>query len=101
MVEQGLSYASEHQAWSRVRRIGQRAEQVTERIVNLETIDLLIERAQRERQSPMLYAFGIMEQLGETADTDEVFDTLIGRIQPGVLRDLVIGRGGRGIIELE
>ncbi len=101
MVEQGLSYAAEHQAWSRVRRIGQAEEQRTERLVNLQTIDMLIERAQRERQSPMLYAWGIMENLGDTADTDEVFDTLIGKIPPTVLRDQVIGRGGPDELQID
>lgn len=101
MVEQGLSYSSEHQAWSRVRRIGQKMEQNTERLVNLETIDALIERAQRDRQSPMLHAFGIMEQLGNTTDTDRVFDALVGRISPAVLRNQTIGRGSSNVIELE
>ena len=43
MVEQGANYSIEHQAWSRVRRIGQSHKQVTERLVNFDIIDLLIE----------------------------------------------------------
>ena len=101
MVEQGLSYAAEHQAWSWVRRIGQAEEQRKERLVNLQTIDMLIERAQRERQSPMLYAWEIMENLGDTADTDEVFDTLIGKIRPAVLRDQVIGCRGPDELQID
>jgi hypothetical protein len=96
MVEQGISYASEHQAWSRVRRIGQRFIQRTERLVNLDTIDVLIENAQRDRQAPMLYALGVMERFGVDVDSDEVFDTLIGNQHPVVLRDLVIGNIGHG-----
>ena len=76
-------------------------EQNTERLVNLETIDLLIERAQRERQSPMLYAYGIMEQLEETADTDQVFDTLIGNIPLIVLRNQTIGHGRQEPVEID
>ncbi len=91
MVEQGISYASEHQAWSRIRRIGQKFEQYTERLVNLDTIDVLIESAQRDRQAPMLYALGIMDRFGVDVDSDDVFDTLIGNQHPTVLRDLIIG----------
>lgn len=91
MVEQGLSHSSEHQAWSRVRRIGQKKEQHTERLVNVQTVDMVIEQAQRTRQSPMLYAYGIMEQFDATADTDKVFDVLVGNIPVSVLRSQVIG----------
>jgi hypothetical protein len=101
MVEQGLSYAVEHQEWSRVRRIGQEEEQSTERLVNLQTIDLLIERAQWERQSLMLFAWGIMENLGGTADTEVVFDTLVGKIPPAVLRDQVIGCGDPDELQID
>jgi hypothetical protein len=34
-----------------------------------------------------------MENLGNTADTDQVFDTLVGKIPVAVFRDLVIGNG--------
>jgi hypothetical protein len=101
MLEQGLSYTAGHQVWSRVRRIRQAAEQNTERLVNFQTIDTLIERVQRDRQNPMLYAGGIMENLGDTADTDEVFDTLIGKVFPEVLRDLILGRGGLDELQID
>lgn len=92
---------SEHQVWSRVRRIGQNEEQHTQRLINLETIDLLIEEAQRQRESPMLYAYGIMGQLDENVDTDKVFDALVGSISPAVLMDQVIGHGGRVEVEID
>ena len=57
MVEQGVNYSMEHQAWSRVRRIGQCHKQVTEWLVNFDTIDLLIEEAQHLKQSLILHAF--------------------------------------------
>jgi len=101
MVEQGLSYAAEHQAWSRIRQIGQEEKQSTQRLVNLHTIDLLIERAQRERQSPMLFAWRIKNNLGGIADTDEVFDTLVGKIPPPGMRDQVIGRGGSDKLQID
>ena len=90
MVEQGLNYSMEHQAWSRVRRIGQIHKQFTERLVNLDTIDLLIEEAQRLKQSPMLHAFGVMMDCGADVQTDQVYDTLIGKRTPQSLKDAVI-----------
>ncbi|KAF8536360.1 P-loop containing nucleoside triphosphate hydrolase protein [Trichophaea hybrida] len=39
LLEQGVNYAMEHQAWSRVRRIGQKYTQYTYRLVNMATID--------------------------------------------------------------
>jgi len=42
-----------------------------------------------------------MENLGDTADTNEVFDTLIGKIPPAVLRDQVIGRGGPDELQID
>lgn len=94
MVEQGISYASEHQAWSRVRRIGQQFRQETTRLVNLETIDITIEQAQRERHNPMLHAFGIMEKLENGVEASAVYDALIGKQPPEALRDRVIGGQG-------
>ena len=91
MVEQGLNYSMEHQAWSRVRRIGQIHKQFTERLVNLDTIDLLIEEAQRLKQSPMLHAFGVMVDCGADVETDQVYDALIGKRTPQSLKDAVIG----------
>ena len=91
MVEQGANYSMEHQAWSRVRRIGQSHKQVTERLVNFDTIDLLIEEAQRLKQSPMLHAFGVMVDCGADIETGQVYDALIGKRTPQSLKDAVIG----------
>ena len=94
MIEQGHNYAMEHQAWSRVRRIGQKNTQFTNRLVNLDTIDLFIENAQRMKQSPMLYAFGILTDanLEDDVNAGQVYDTLIGRIPPQILRKALIGQ---------
>ena len=46
MIEQGLNYSQEHQAWSRIRRIGQTHVQYTEHLVNLDTVDVMIEASQ-------------------------------------------------------
>ena len=79
MVEQGANYSMEHQAWGRVRRIGQSHKQVTERLVTFDTIDLLIEEAQYLKQSPMLHAFGVMVDCGADVETGQVYDALIGK----------------------
>ena len=94
MIEQGHNYAMEHQAWSCVRRIGQNKMQFTNRLVNLDTIDLLIENAQRMKQSPMLYAFGILtsENPKDDVNAGRVYDTLIGRIPPQILCKALIGQ---------
>jgi hypothetical protein len=47
MVEQGINHSIEHQAWLRVRQIGQQQTQPTTQLVNLATIDRLIENTQR------------------------------------------------------
>jgi hypothetical protein len=85
----------EHQAWSRVRRIGQQQTQRTTRLVNLTTIDWLIENTQRMKQSPMLYALGVLQNAArEDIDlaADQVYDALIGKIYPQALRSAVIGQ---------
>ena len=82
MVEQGINYSMEHQAWSRVRRIGLCHKQVTERLMNFDTIDLLIEEAQRLKQSPMLHAFGVMVDCGADIETGQVYNALIGKQTP-------------------
>jgi hypothetical protein len=92
MVEQGVNYAQEHQAWSRVRRIGQTKLQITERLVNLETVDAMIERSQRERQNPMLHALGIMDNIPDkTIQAGAIYDALIGKQSAEVLKDMVLG----------
>ena len=102
MLEQGISYAQEHQAWSRVRRIGQKQIQKTERVVNLETIDSMIERSQRERQNPMLHALGIMDNIPDkTVEAGAIYDLLIGKQSAEALRDIVLGTAGPDAISLD
>ncbi|KAF8537189.1 hypothetical protein BDD12DRAFT_807160 [Trichophaea hybrida] len=50
MLEQGVNYAMEHQAWLCVRWIGQKYTQYTLRLVNMATIDRLIEAAMTLKQ---------------------------------------------------
>ena len=95
MVEQGINYSMEHQAWSRVRQFGQQQMQRTTRLVNLTTIDRLIENTQRMKQSPMLYALEVPQNAASEdidLDADQVYDTLIGKIFPQTLRSAVIGQ---------
>ena len=103
MLEQGINYAQEHQAWSRVRRIGQKLAQRTERFVNLETIDSMIETSQRERQNPMLHALGIMENIPDKSiEAGAIYDLLIGKKSAAVaLREIVLGAEGYEPIPLE
>ena len=91
MVEHGANYSMEHQAWSCVRRIRQSHKQVTERLVNFDTIDLLIEEAQHLKYSPMLHAFGVMVDCGADIETGQTYDALIGKRIPQLLKDAVIG----------
>jgi len=95
MVEQGRNYSMEHQAWSRVRRIGQQQTQPTTRLVNLTMIDWLIENTQRMKQPPMLYALGVLQNTASEdidLDDDQLYDTLIRKISPQALRSAVIGQ---------
>jgi len=95
MVEQGINYSMEHQAWSCVWQIGQQQTQRTTRLVNLTTIDLLIDHTQRMKQSLMLYALGVLQNAASEdidLDADQVYDTLIGKISPQALRSAVIGQ---------
>ena len=91
MVEQGANYSMEHQAWSRVRRIGQSHKQVTEWLVNFDTIDLLIEEAQGLKRSPMLHAFRVIVDCGADIKAGQVYNALIGKLTPQLLKDAVIG----------
>ena len=59
--------------------------------MNFDTIDLLIEKAQRLKQSPMLHAFGVMVDCGADIETGQVYDALIGKRTPQSLKDAVIG----------
>jgi hypothetical protein len=73
----------EHQVWSRVRRIGQQQRRRTTQLVNLATIDLLIENTLRMKQSPMLHRLGVLQNTAREdidLDADQVYDSLIGMI---------------------
>jgi hypothetical protein len=85
----------EQQAWSRVRRIGQQQTLRTTRLVNLTTIDPLIDNTQRMKQLPMLYALEVLQNAASEhieLDADQVYDTLIGKISPQALLSAVIGQ---------
>jgi hypothetical protein len=89
MLEQGANHASEHQAWCRIRRIGQTQVQKTYRLVNMDTVDRAIELAQRNKQTPMLYAFGFITD-HQNFVAGQLYDTMIGSKHPLALRDLEI-----------
>jgi hypothetical protein len=94
MVEQGINYSMEHQAWSPVRQIGQQQMQCTTRLVMLAMIDRLIESTKQMKQSPMLYTLVVLQNAASEDidyDADQVYDTLIGKIFPQALRSTVIG----------
>jgi hypothetical protein len=58
-------------------------------------IDWLIENTQRMKQSPLLYALGVLQNAASEdidLDADQVYDTLIGKISPQALRSAVIGQ---------
>ncbi|KAF8541877.1 hypothetical protein BDD12DRAFT_877597 [Trichophaea hybrida] len=92
MLEQGVNYAMDHQAWSRVRRIGQVYTRYTHRLVNMATIDRLIEVAMRLKQQLVLYAFGVISKAGTDVDADEVYNALIGKITLQMLKSGIIGQ---------
>ncbi len=103
MVEQGLNYAQEHQAWSRVRRIGQTQTQYTERLVNVDTIDVMIEASQRNRQNPMMYAFMKLDSIDNSlVEAGDIYDLLIGKeAARTVLGDVTIGGDDSRVIVLD
>jgi len=95
MVEQGINYTMEHQAWSHVWRIGQLQLQRPTRLVNLATINQLILYTLQTKQSPMLYTLrSLQNTASEDIDlnTDQLSDTLIGKISPQALQSNVIGQ---------
>jgi hypothetical protein len=58
-------------------------------------IDWLIENTQRMKQSPLLYALGVLQNAASEdidLDADQVYDTIIGNISPQALRSAVIGQ---------
>jgi hypothetical protein len=56
------------------------------------TIDRLIEVAMRLKQQPVLYAFGVVSKAGAEMDADEVYDVLIGKITPQMLKSRIVGQ---------
>jgi len=93
----------EDQTWSHVRRIGQQQTQCTTRLVNLTTIARLIDNTLRMKQSPMLYALGVLQNAASEdidLDADQVYDTLIGKISPQALRSAVIGQYNNVIMDV-
>jgi hypothetical protein len=103
MVEQGINYSTEHQAWSCVRQIGQQQTQRTTQLENLTTIDWLIDNTQQTKQSPMLYALGVFQNAASEdidLDADQVYDTLIGKISPQALQSAVIGQYNEVIMDV-
>ncbi|KAF8535100.1 hypothetical protein BDD12DRAFT_808837 [Trichophaea hybrida] len=92
MLEQGVHYAMEHQTWSCIRQIGQKYNQYTHRLVNMATIDRLIEAAMRLKEQLVLNAFGVIPKAVTDVDADEVYDALIGKITPQMLKSRIIGQ---------
>jgi len=95
MVEHGINYSLEQQVWSHVRRIGRQQTQRTTPLVDLNTIDRLMENTQWMKQSPMIYALGVHQNAASwdiDLDADQVYDNLIGIISPQALWSAVIGQ---------
>ena len=89
IVERGIDCSMEHHEWSRVRRIGQHRTQRKTRLMSVATIDRSIEISHRIKQSPMLYALGVLQNTAckdIDLNADQVYDTFIWKISPpGVL----------------
>jgi len=95
MGEQGISYSMEHYACSRVCRIDQELTQRTTGLVNLTTIDRLIENTQGMKPSTMLYVLGVLQDAASEdidLDADQVYNTSIGKISPQALPSALIGQ---------
>jgi len=93
MVEQGINYSIEHQAWSHVQRFGQQQTQRTTRLVYLTMINRLIVNALRIKQSAMPYALGVLQNPASenlNLDADQEYETSIRKISPQALRSTVI-----------
>jgi len=64
-------------------------------LVNLTTIDRLIENTQWMKQSPMLYVLGVLQNTASEVidlDANQVYNTLVAKISPQALRSAVIGQ---------
>ena len=55
-------------------------------------IDQLIKMALRLKQQLVLYIFGVISKAGTDVDVDEVYDTLISKISPAILKSRIIGQ---------
>lgn len=72
--------------------------QRTERLVNPETMDVLVEHAHRARKQPHVYAYERLAGEGEAGaedkpDAEEVglWNELIGNVEEAVMQDLQLG----------
>jgi len=75
----------EYRAGSDVRRISQQQTQRTTRLVNVATIDRLIENTHQTNQSPILYVLGVLKNAASEIidpNADQVYDTWIGKLSP-------------------
>ncbi|KAI9777978.1 MAG: hypothetical protein M1816_004376 [Peltula sp. TS41687] len=92
VMENSNSYASEYQAWCRVRRIGQTKQQLTTRLVNRETLDAQIETAMALLAQPMAYAMQSLDKFvaehGEEAKEKTLLDVLVGSKSPAAREDV-------------
>lgn len=95
-VEQGTSHSSEHQAWSRVRRIGQGHEQEAVRIINTDTIDRQIEHSQCTKVNPLMEAMGAVKRAGNI-EAKALYDVLIGNL-PITLVRLHTTKHAKGVV---
>jgi len=84
-----------HEAWLHVWGIGQQKTQCTTWSVDLTTIDWLIEKILRMKQSPMLYVLEVIQNAASEdidLDADQVNIAFIWMISPQALRSAVIGQ---------
>jgi hypothetical protein len=95
MVERGINYSMEHQAWSHIQLIVQQQTQCTTRLVNVATIDQWIDNSQRMKKSSMLYVLRVLQNTASEdidLDADQAYDIWIGQISPQALLSAVVGQ---------
>jgi len=95
MVEHGINYSMEHQAWLCVWQIGQQEMQRPTRLQNLATIHPVHENTLRIIQLAMLNAQGVFQNAASEnidLDADQVYGSLIWKVSPQVLLSAVIGQ---------
>jgi hypothetical protein len=96
LLEQGSDYTNEHQAWSRVRRIGQPTPQETLRIINPETVNTLAEHAQKLKKTALthaeaLFKTGRFNPLPYDMDKKPLWEPLVNNVERVMLTDFVLG----------